>query len=77
MGCAWRRIICINYNYPWYVDVACGTHIYTCNMKEKCIGIIALHVHENIARHGCECMVRIGTVECHGYTVVDQHCVWC
>ena len=22
MGCAWRRIICINYNYPWYVDVA-------------------------------------------------------
>ena len=22
MGCAWKRIICINYNYPWYVDVA-------------------------------------------------------
>ena len=22
MGCVWKRIICINYNYPWYVDVA-------------------------------------------------------
>ena len=22
MGCAWRRIICISCNYPWYVDVA-------------------------------------------------------
>ena len=20
MGCAWRRIICFNYNYPWYVE---------------------------------------------------------
>ena len=20
MGCEWRRIICINYNFPWYVE---------------------------------------------------------
>ena len=33
----------------------CSTHIYI-------FGIIALHVHENIALHGCECMVGIGTV---------------
>ena len=33
----------------------CSTHIYT-------IGIIALHVHENIARHRCECIVGISIV---------------
>ena len=34
---AWRYIICINYNYPWYVNVSCRTHMYTCNMKENAL----------------------------------------
>ena len=46
MGCAWRRIICINYNYPWYVNVHVAL-IYTCNMKENalasCISYARLH----------------------------------
>ena len=46
MGCAWRRIICINYDYPWYVNVHVAL-IYTCNMKENalssCISYARVH----------------------------------
>ena len=46
MGCAWRKIICINYNYPWYVNVHVAL-IYTCNMKENsltsCISYARVH----------------------------------
>ena len=37
-------------------------HEYVCMGNYVCAtSIIALHVHEDIAWHGCECMVRIGT----------------
>ena len=36
MGCAWGRIVFINYNYPWYVNVHVSL-IYTCNMKENAL----------------------------------------
>ena len=46
MGCARRRIIFINYNYPWYVNVHVAL-IYTCNMKENalasCISYVRVH----------------------------------
>ena len=50
MGCAWRRIIYINYNYPWYVNVHVAL-IYTCNMKENalasCISYARVHHMES------------------------------
>ena len=50
MGCAWRRIIYINYNYPWYVNVHVPL-IYTCNMKENalasCISYARVHRMES------------------------------
>ena len=50
MGCAWRRIICINYNYLKYVNVHVAL-IYTCKMKENaltlCISYAQVHRMES------------------------------
>ena len=46
MGYIWMLIICINYNYPWYVNVHVAL-ICTCNMKENalasCISYASAH----------------------------------
>ena len=36
MGYIWILIICINYNYPWYVNVHVAL-IYTCNINENAL----------------------------------------
>ena len=55
MGCAWRRIICIN---PWYVNVHVAL-IYTCNMKENalasCISYAWVHRVE-LGMGACYCL---------------------
>ena len=47
MGYIWMLIICINYNYPWYVNVHVAL-IYTCNMKENALAS-CVHMHGHVA----------------------------
>ena len=64
----------LNLKYEAWINmheyVCMDDHIYATT-------IIAIHVHEDIACHGCECMVRIGTgLGVTGTRLWVKNCVW-